>query len=32
MFDGMNVEELKFLDNRALDLQKFIDLYENAEA
>jgi len=32
MFDGVNVEELKQLDGRAYQLQKFIDQYENAEA
>jgi hypothetical protein len=32
MFDAVNVEELKSLDNRAYSLQKFIDQYENAEA
>ena len=32
MFDSVNVEDLKQLDDRAYQLQKFIDQYENAEA
>ena len=32
MFDNVNADELKQLDYRAYNLQKFIDQYENAEA
>lgn len=30
MFDNINIEELKQLDIRAYELQKYIDQYENA--
>ena len=32
MMDAVNVDDLKTLDYRAYNLQKFIDQYENAEA